>query len=165
MGMTSGLGLKAGMQWASGAAGRAAADATARQYDEAAGKVVASSQVAAEEQAKRARLLASRAQANAAASGAGASDPDVLKIISDIAKEGEYRSMLVRYEGNEKARGMRTRADVTRYEGQATERAGRYGAVATVLTGGKSLYDKYAKGGPGNYGTIDPTQAGEGFPY
>lgn len=164
MGASSGLGLKAGMQWASGAAGRAAADATARQYDEAAGKTIAMSQMAAEEQAKKARLLASRAQANAAASGAGATDADVLKIISDIAAEGEYRSMLTRFEGSEKARGLRTRADITRYEGQAAQRGARYGAVTTVLSGAKTLYDKYGKGGP-NYGTIDPTQAGDGYPY
>jgi hypothetical protein len=165
MGTTSGLGLKAGAQWGQGAQQRSAADYMAAQYDRNAGAVTAASQIAAEEQAKKARLLASRVQANAAASGAGASDADVMKIISDIAGEGEYRSMLTRYEGSERARAMRQRADVTRYEGQVAERGGRLASINTILSGGKTLYDKYGQGGPKGYGTIDPTQAGEGFPY
>lgn len=165
MGTSSGLGLKAGAQWGAGSLSRTAADVTAAQYDSNADAAVQAAGVAAEDKAKQARLLQSRALANAAASGAGASDSDVMKIISDIAAEGEYRSLLTRYEGNERARGMRTKADALRYEGQVAERSSRVGAITTILSGGKSLYDKYGKGGPGGYGTIDPTQAGEGFPY
>lgn len=155
MGFSSGLGLKAGAMWGQGDMARGAADATAAQYDAAATAAVQASTVAAADAEKRSRLLQSRALAVAAAGGTDATSSGVMKIISEIAGEGEYRSLLTRYEGQEKARGLRQRADATRYEGQVAERTARLGAVSTLISGGKSMYEKYGQGGPGGSATDD----------
>src|SRR5574341_759638 len=129
---------------AAGAAQQQAAEYEARQMEVAAG------QRAAQEQRRQAKLVASRALALAAASGAGAADPTVVDIIGDITGEGAYRAAVALYEGEEQARTMRAQAKATRYSGAVAEAGGRtqrqaaqIGAFGSLLAGAGSLYEKY----------------------
>lgn len=107
----------------------------ARQLETNAGQQQAAAQRAAAERERQAVLMMSRAQAVAAASGAGALDPTVLKIISGIAEEGALASATELYDGDERARGMRDQAAASRFEGKMFRRAGRTRALTTLFTG------------------------------
>lgn len=89
----------------------------AKQMEIAAGQQQAIAQRAAQEELRKAELLQSRAIAVAAASGAGASDPTIMKIIGDIAAEGQLAAETQKYTGDEAARAMRVGAKVRRWEG------------------------------------------------
>ena len=111
---------------------------------------------AAQDEILKAKLVNSTALARAAASGAGASDPTVMAVLSRTAGEGAYRSALAMYEGEAQARLDRMRAAALRYEGsvgvsdadEAARQSG-YGVGATLLNGGArmlSMYDRYWAG-------------------
>lgn len=139
---------------------RIAAQLEAAQYDQGAGQVIAAQQREAMSEKRKAQLLASRGLAVAAASGGGASDPTVARLLTDITGEGSYRAALALYAGEDRARQMRYAADVKRYEGETAGRVGKKlasayqtHALAGLVGGGarlwgKSLYGKYAQGGP-----------------
>lgn len=135
----------------------------AQQLEINAGQAQAAAQRKSMEERRRASLVASRAQAVAAASGAGVSDPTVENILEDIAGEGEYRAGLAAFEGEESARRMRMGADAARYEGataaergRAAGRAANLSAVGTLATAAGGLYGKYGMGGPNpNAGALD----------
>ena len=119
----------------------------ATQLDTQAGQDRASSQRAAIEQRRQARLLQSRAQAVGAASG-GASDPTVVNIISRLAGEGQYRALTALYEGEEMARSKEMQARARRQEAKNTKRAGYISAAGQVLGGASSIYSRFGGGGP-----------------
>lgn len=151
MGMTAmiiGVGMSAGAQAGAGRSAKRAANIQAQQLDIGAGQEIAASQHRAEEEQRQARLLASRAQAVAGASGAGASDPTVLDTISGIAARGQYGAMVAMYEGEERARSLRNKGDAAIAEGKSQENAGYIRATSTLLQSGDSFYSKYGKGGP-----------------
>lgn len=139
---------------ASGNAARGQANYQARQMEQQAGQERATAQRAAIEQRHKAALAGSRAQALAAASGGGASDPTIVGIQSDIAGQGEYNALSALFNGEERARGMETQAQATRFQGQQARKAGVMGAFTSVANGagtimgsGNSLLNKYG-GGP-----------------
>jgi hypothetical protein len=150
---------------------QAALEYSAKLDEQNAGQRQAASQRAAAEERRRGILAQSRALAVAAASGASASDPTVVDIVSDLNAEGTYRGMLALYQGEDEARQLRQSAATKRYGGEVAREAGNTNAVASILKGGSSLFMKYAPGGktasPGiGYGSIDPTQSGlPGVPY
>ena len=122
----------------------------AEQLDQLAGQSIAASQRDMLEQRRQADLAASRALALAAASGGGASDPTVVKIISGIKGEGAYRSAVALYRGEEEARQLHLKAGAARYEGAVAEEAGAnqadaYGtmAKASLFNTASSLFTKY----------------------
>ena len=96
----------------------------AAQLDQLAGQSIAASQRDMLEQRRQADLAASRTLALAAASGGGASDPTVVKLISSLKGESAYRSAVALYRGEEEARQLHLKADATRYEGALAEQAG-----------------------------------------
>lgn len=98
-------------------------------------EVQAASQREAEQRAQKARVLLSRQQAVAAASGGGASDPTVLKLMGDTAAEGEYQSLSALYEGKAKAAGLEDDAALQRWRGRQARTAGYTNANATMLSG------------------------------
>lgn len=175
MGMVAaiGVGLSAGSAIGGGIQARRMGDYQHKLADQAAGQQEASSQRAAMDEQHRSKLLQSRAQAVAAASGGGASDPGVIKIISNIAGEGAYRSEVALYQGEERARDLRTRGEIAQTEGDQRQTAGYIKGIGTILSQGSSMYTKYGQGGYSSlgYGTSDPTMAGAGmtggdaFPY
>lgn len=104
----------------------------------------------------KASLVMSKQLALAAASGAGASDPSIVDIISRTAGEGSYRAALAMYQGESQARLDMMRAAAARYEGrtalsdsEVAADAQETGALSTVLSGGvklTSMFDKYWAG-------------------
>jgi hypothetical protein len=133
-----------------------AAQFEAEQLEQQAGQSVAASQRTALEEKRKADLVASRALALAAASGGGASDTSVVKIIADLKGEGSYRSAVALYRGEEQARKLRMAGKAKRYEGALAEESGiqeqaghEIAGMASLFTGGSSLYGRYGAGGPG----------------
>lgn len=123
-----------------------AAEFEARQADYLAGQAKAVSHKEAYEQRRMAGLLASKSLAIAAASGAGASDPTVVDLVSQIYAEGAYRSALAMYEGEENARSYKVAATARRLggqsaasarisEGQSIARASETSMFSTLLSG------------------------------
>lgn len=141
---------------------QAAKNFEAAQMEQSAVQEVAAAQRRALEERRRATLVASRAQAVAAASGAGASDTTVENIISDIAGEGEYRAGLAIYQGEESARRLRMGAQGARMEGssiaqfgESRARAYNTAALGSLAGGAASLYTKYGMGGPQRSSALD----------
>lgn len=118
----------------------------ASQLEQGAGQDRAASQRRAIEERRQARLVQSRAQAVAAASGAGALDADVVRNIADIEGEGEYRALTALYEGEDSAVGKETQAKMNRYQGRAARRAGNIAAMSTILQGASSMNSRYGGG-------------------
>lgn len=138
---------------------RAAAQFEAAQLVQQAGQEQAASQRVSFEEGRTSKLVQSRALALAAASGASASDPTVIKIISGIASEGAYRQNVALYQGEEKARQLKLAA-------QADILSGDIGAAASLAQGksialqgvgslavsGATMYSRYGYGSPGTPG-------------
>jgi hypothetical protein len=131
-----------------------AAQFEAQQLEQQAGQVVAASQRDAREERRKADLVASRALALAAASGGGASDPTVVRIIAGIAGEGSYRASVSLYRGEDQARRLRMGAKARRYEGAAAEDIGlreeaghEIAGTAALFSGSSTLAGRYGGGG------------------
>ena len=159
-------GLGAGMEYAGNnqaaansramAARQAAAFQFKQQQDTVnAGQAIAAGQMGAAEQLRQGRLIQSRAQALAAASGGGAVDPSVVNIIGNNAGEAALRASIALYQGEEKARMLRMQAASEGYnaalsietgenKAQAYEIAGR----SALFKGAGSLFTKYGYGQP-----------------
>jgi hypothetical protein len=144
----------------------AAKEFEAQQLEQDAGQAIAASQRQRDEEHRTARLVASRALAVAAASGAGASDTTVVNLIARTKGEGAYRGAVALYEGEERSRRLLAAAGAKRYEGAVAieggydaERAYAYKsqAAATTATGNimgslGGLFGKYGGGGFGGGG-------------
>jgi hypothetical protein len=152
-----------------GEAQKAASQFEAAQLDQQSGQSVAAAIQAANEQRRQAGLVQSRALALVAASGGGASDTTVMKLLARQAGEGAYRAGVALYQGEEQARKLRMAAATKRYEGDlavqsANAKAGGYETTANAyettaagnfLSGAGSLFAKYGMGGPKADGTTD----------
>jgi len=135
---------------------RYAAEFAAWQAERAGGIAIAISQRQALEEERQATLVASRALAVAAASGAGVSDPTIVRIIANARGEGAYRANVALYEGEARARELKFEAITGRiggWEAQAegAQRQQAYGlaGLGALARGGASLYAKYGMKGPG----------------
>jgi hypothetical protein len=117
-------------------------------------KAVASRDAQAKD--KEGRLLLSRGQAVAAASGGGATDPTVLELAGDIGRETSVQKRELMRQGQEKARNLEYKATVGRWaakqQGKMTILGGignMIGGIGEGLGGLASAFDKYGGGGPG----------------
>lgn len=133
---------------AAGQAEKEQADYEAKQLDLKAQEEQAASQREAFEADKEKRLVVSRQQALAAASGLTASDPTVVDITSGTEAYGVYRSRMFRYGGEERATGLRAQAEGRRISGQAAAQGAMYSALGTVIGGFGSFFGKYGGAGP-----------------
>lgn len=135
---------------------RAAAEFKAQNARIAAGQAIAVAQRDAEEQRRQGRYVGSRALALIAASGGGASDPTVVRILSNTAGEASYRASVALYRGLDQARSLRMQATADEYEGYMAEQAGLDTQVAyerkatgALFSAAGSLFTSYGQGGPG----------------
>ncbi len=123
-------------------------DFQAKQLEAKANEERAASQRVAEEKRRKANQAMSRANALAAASGGGATDPTVVNIMAGIAEEGEWGAQTAQYMGEERARTSEMAATSTRMSGRNALTAGFTGGSATILGGiGESLLKKYSPTG------------------
>lgn len=125
---------------------RSIADIQARAQEQEAGQSRASAQRAAVEEKRKAGIVGASARARIAASGGALDSPDLLNVVSDIDKGGEYAALTALYEGEERGRGLETAAGITRAGGQGAAYAGRaeqnlYNAAASraYVSGAGSL--------------------------
>lgn len=135
--------LAVGAQVKAGNEQRNQAELLAREREEDAKAVQAESQREALLERKKAKNLMSRARAVSAASGAGASDPTVTNILTDIESQGEVNYLNALYSGDTTARGLRSGAATARRTGRAAQTAGNIQAASTGLGGATSWYQKY----------------------
>lgn len=137
-----------------GNATRGAAYYRAAQLEQNAGNTMAMGERQAADERLKATLLASRALAVAAASGGGASDPTVTKIITDIAGRGAYNAGIALYNAEDEARKMTEGAAAERYSGDVAQMGGRQRQAAYQIGAagrfaqGASLFSKYGRNGP-----------------
>jgi hypothetical protein len=115
------------------------ADFEAAQYEKQANAELAVSQQDAVRARRESRYLQSRAQAVAAASGAGATDPTVVNLIGDLEEEGEYNALTALYNGSQRAEAARSGATITRQRGKAYRNAAKTNSFATVIDGASSM--------------------------
>jgi hypothetical protein len=135
--------LTLGAAYQSASSQKAVFQQQAQERQEDADAAAAESQRAAIVERKRAQQLMSRARAVAGASGAGASDPTVQNILTEIDTQGEYAALSALASGNAAARGYRRGARVAQNEARATGTAGYLNMASTALGGGSSWYQKY----------------------
>ena len=124
---------------AAGKARQQAAEAEAARLRIQAGQERALSQRQALGKRREARLRASRAQAVAAASGAGALDPDVVNRLGNIEGEGTFQALMALAAGEDRAKGLTSRADLRQFEGAAARAEGRARRNTAFLRAGGSL--------------------------
>ena len=118
---------------------------------QSAGQERAKSHRVAEEQRRLSSVVQSRARAVAGASGGGVTDPTVVDITSELAGEGEYRALTAMYEGEDRARGIINQGQADAYTARQKGQAGfvsgmssAFSGATSMLSGGSSLFDKYA---------------------
>jgi len=107
----------------------------AAQMEQNAGQDQAVGQRNAQNAQRQSDLIQSRALAVAGASGAGMSDPSIVKIMADLAKEGQLAVDAQLYQGNEAARQGRFAAKVKRYEGDQARKGLNIAANSAIAAG------------------------------
>lgn len=117
-------------------------DAIAGQHEEIGKQEVALAGRKAQEHKRAARLKASEALAKAAASGAGAYDPDVMNIIAGWEEEGDIGSRMEMFTGLDRQRTRTMQAgseryggDIAMWEGARKKKASRLKVGTTILGG------------------------------
>lgn len=132
-------------QTSAGSAANTSAEFQAAQLTQAAGQSRASSQRLAMELRRQGRLKGSKALAIAAAGGGGASDPTIVDLLADIAAEGEFAALTALFEGSETAAGQELQAAGLRQTGATKEKAGKFAAFTTLLSGASSMFLRFGQ--------------------
>lgn len=96
-------------------------------------RMAAGTREMAEEERYKERMH-SRAVAIAAASGGGVDDPTVVKVLSDLNAEGEYRVMSKLWQAQDDAEALEFRAEAAEREGRT---AFNVGVISTLTDAAK----------------------------
>ena len=120
---------------ASGAAANRAARQEAAMLEERGKEEFAASQRDADERRREANLAVSRQQALAAASGAGADAPTIVRLMSDTAGQGEYSAQTELYGGRQRRAGLYDSARARRAEGRASLLGSAFDAAGSIFGG------------------------------
>ena len=122
----------------------------AKQLDALAGQELAAGQRAAANEERKGEIMASRALALSASSGASASDPTVITLLGGIGGEAAYRSSVALYDSKVRARNLRISASAARMEGETAKKTGQqvasgysYQAQARNLETTSTLFSRY----------------------
>jgi hypothetical protein len=117
----------------------------------------------AQAKSKETSLLLSRQQAVAAASGAGATDPTVLELAGDLAKEGNVQSRELMRQGLEKGQMLEYRGTVGRQMAKSQAKMTRLAGWGSMIGGFADAANTFASSGGtsafGKYGGGMPTGA------
>lgn len=120
---------------AAGAAANDAAQSEAAQLEAKGKEDFAASQREAQDKRREGRLVNSRQQAIAAASGAGADTPTIVKLMTDVAGQSEYNAQTTMFGGLQRKKGMNDSANARRAEGSAALTGSVFDALGTGLSG------------------------------
>jgi hypothetical protein len=118
----------------------------AAQLDIRANEERAAAGVEAEQQKRQKNLALSRLQALSAAGGFSATDPTALGLADEIERFGTFQEEVAQFGGEARQSDLRTRAQATRFRGQASAdarrtearavvRGSRFSAAGTILGG------------------------------
>lgn len=107
---------------------------------------------------REARMLQSRGQAVAAASGGGAADPTVVNLLGGVGAEGAYQSGLALYEGETKGRGLEFEAKLKRMEAKQQKLSGFINGFSSLLSGFSSFGGSF-----GGSASIPSAKPGSGY--
>lgn len=143
-----GTAVSAGGTIASGNAARRQGNFINRQMEQAAGQERAAGQRVAIEERRKADLATSRAEAVAAASGAGGKT--VTDIIGGIQGQGEYNALSALFSSEERARGMELQGKTAAMQGKQARKASVVAAIGNTLAtmGQAGLAQKYGSESP-----------------
>lgn len=97
----------------------------------------------ANERRREAALVQSRQRAVAAASGGGASDPSVLRLMSGVAERGELNAQTEMFNADSAATSLQNQAAALRANASQQMVAGLIGAGSTMLSGASDFMTKY----------------------
>lgn len=92
---------------------------------------------------RKVKYTQSQLQARAAASGAGASDTNILGLSGDIAKQGAYQSTLALWQGQEQKWDYGVRAQAYEANANAVQQGGKLSALGTLLGGAGSMFKAF----------------------
>lgn len=120
---------------AQGQAAQQAADVEAQNMEQRAIEERSAAAAAARDRRQRASEIMSAQLARSAASGGGARDPTVLRLMSDVGSEGEKQAQTIRYEGDLTGTGLENQAAMARWSGQQSMLASYINAGSTALSG------------------------------
>jgi hypothetical protein len=120
---------------ASGVAQKNAADYQAKQQEMQGNEDFAASQRDAEAKRRESKIVQSRQQALAAASGAGATDPTIVRLMTQTAGQGEYNAQTALYSGEQQKRGLYDAAKATRMSGNASLLGSFISGAGTLVKG------------------------------
>lgn len=122
---------------ASGVAEKNASEFEAQQLDMKANEENAAAQREAAQATKEADIAMSRQQALAASSGAGAGSdaPTIIKLMSDVAGQGELNQQSILYGGQQRASGLIDQAKGRRMSGKASLLGSAFGAFGQAAKG------------------------------
>jgi hypothetical protein len=124
---------------ASGIASKNAADFQAEQQEMQGKEEFAASQREADQKRKESNYVQSRQQALAAASGGGAADPTIVRLMTQTAQQGEMNAQTSLYVGENRKRGLFDAAKGTRLTGRANL-VGSFLSASGDLAGGFGKY-------------------------
>lgn len=127
------------------------------EYNQQAQTAVATGQRNAQDQQYQNRLVQSTLQARAAGSGASATSASTLGLSADIAKRGEYKSLMDLSQGQNQAAGLENIGQAARYGGTIAQQGDAYAAAGTIAGGIGSAF--------GNAARINNPYSGYGFGY
>lgn len=105
-----------------------------------AGQDMAAGSAAVADEATKIKLLQSHALAVAGASGASVLDPNVVNIVSGIAKAGEYNQGMAMYNARMRAKSELDSGNAALWTGQVDQQASRTAAMGTILSGGAKAW-------------------------
>lgn len=110
---------------------------------------------AANERRREAMLVQSRQRAVAAASGGGAADPSVLRLMSGVAGQGELNAQTEMFNADSSATSLQNQAAALRANAAQQLVSGFIGAGTTMLSGASDWMTKYRP----------PQQSGSTYSY
>lgn len=125
--------------------GRQEAKAATASAKVAADQERASGIKAQQEELRRGRIIASRAQAVSAAGGGSLTDPTIAENIGDIAAEAKYRSLVELHEGNQRARNTIYQGGMNAYSARKEGATGFMKGAGNIFSGTdfSGLAEKY----------------------
>ncbi|HAT2607136.1 TPA: hypothetical protein I8235_000045 [Kluyvera intermedia] len=118
-------------------------DSQAEVLRKQANNVNAAAQQQAIGETDKSRQAESTALANAAASGGGASDVDVINNMAGLEQQGQLNNMTTLWNGEQQANQLKTQASTLNVQGRMAKQAGKTQALTSILGGGGSIAYMY----------------------
>lgn len=141
-----GAGVSAYGQYEQGQSAKKAANYNAEMDKRAADDALQRGSIEAAKVKENTRKLISTQIANSGASGFDSSTGTALDLSVEAKGYGELDALTTINNAQRQASGLEAQADLDRYQGRASARAGTIGAAGTLISGASSSYYGFKKG-------------------